>query len=124
MSDHTTILLVDDSSTNNLLYQNILESEGYTVEITENGQDINEKILKSNACLVLLDIMMPGKDGFHTLKNILGNKQTKNIPVIMATSKKDSESMKKALEIGARDYIIKPIGINDLVTRVKNALEE
>ena len=118
------ILLVDDSSTNNLLYQNILEEEGYNVLIAENGKKAYDVIKKEKPHIVLLDIMMPDIDGFDILEKIVKNEEIGPISVIMVTAKKDTGSMKKALNIGAVDYLIKPVGIDELLGRIEKVLSK
>jgi CheY-like chemotaxis protein len=118
----TTILIVDDSSTNNLLFENILETEGYKVLAASSGSEALHILQSKFPNLILLDVMMAGMDGFEVLKNIIGSEKLKQIPVVMVTAKKDSESMKKALELGAKDYLIKPIGIEELLSKVKSLL--
>lgn len=117
------ILLIDDSSVNNLLLQNILEEENFDVVAAFSGKEgltLMEKVIPD---LVLLDIMMPGMDGIEVLEEILAKETLRNIPVIMLTAKTDPADEKKSREIGAVDFINKPVNIEKLVLKVKEILD-
>lgn len=117
-----TILIIDDSSTNNLLFQSILEENGFEVIVSTTGKAGLAAMQKNKADLVLLDVMMPGLDGFDVLKEIKEDENNQSVPVLMLTAKKDSESMKKALDLGAADYLIKPVGIKEIVEKIRKVL--
>lgn len=123
MENRKKILLIDDSSVNNLLLQNILEDEGFEVQIAFSGREGLEKIDINKPDLVVLDIMMPRMDGFEVLKQIISNPETKNIPVIMLTAKKDSKDEELAREIGAVDYMTKPVDIENTLQRIRKFLD-
>jgi putative two-component system response regulator len=118
-TEKATILVVDDSSDNLVLMSNLLESE-YKVKIANNG-DRALKIAESNPPpdLILLDIMMPGMDGYEVCRQLKRTPKTVNIPVIFLTSKSDVEDEKKGLDLGAVDYITKPISPAIVMARVK-----
>lgn len=116
------ILLADDSSVNNLLLQDILEEKGFKVTIAESGK-IAFKILKKEIPdLILLDIMMPFMDGFEVLKRLKTDINTKDIPVIMVTAKNTQYDRKRAEELGAINYIVKPIDIAKTIKIIKDTL--
>ncbi len=117
------ILVVDDSSVNNLLMQNILEEEGYTILTVESGKEALSMIRQKSPVLVILDIMMPDLDGFEVLENLKTENKTMNIPVMMLTARNNSRDKQKALALGALDYIIKPIDIPDVIARIKRILK-
>ncbi len=117
------ILVIDDSSVNNLLLQNILEEENYKVIVAFSGREGLKLTESEKPDLILLDIMMPRMDGIEVLKRIKSSDKTVDIPVIMLTAKLDSADRKSSLEIGAIDYINKPVIIDELVTKVKNILQ-
>ncbi|MFW5752226.1 MAG: response regulator [bacterium] len=117
------ILVVDDSSVNNLLMQNILEEEGYTILTVESGKEALSMIRQKSPVLVILDIMMPDLDGFEVLENLKTDDKTMNIPVMMLTARNNSRDKQKALALGALDYIIKPIDIPDVIARIKRILK-
>lgn len=122
MENRKKILLIDDSSVNNLLLQNIFEDEGYDVQTAFSGREGLEKIDIDKPDLVVLDIMMPRMDGFEVLKQIISNPGTKNIPVIMLTAKKDSSDEELARKIGAVDYMTKPVDIENTLQRIRKFL--
>lgn len=122
-TEKVKIMLVDDSSTNNLLYESIFESEGYEVVVCDSGRNALKKIsAKERPDIILLDLMMPGIDGFDVLIKLKENPETQNIPVIILTAKVDTESESKAFELGAIDYIIKPIGIYEITEEIRAIL--
>lgn len=124
MSTHGKILIVDDLSTHLLLLQTILSDEGYETEITDEPKTVVDLLLEKEYQVVLLDIMMPGMDGFQVLELIKTNKKLKGVNVIIISAKTDSWSIKNALDKGAFDYITKPINIQDVRNKVKSAMIE
>ena len=108
MADMTfTVLIVDDSSANREYLAHILEEDGYSTLQATNGQDGIAAAARERPLLILLDVVMPGIDGFETLRRLKENPATKRISVIMLTSLDDQESKLKAFDYGAVDYIIK-----------------
>ncbi|MCK5028693.1 MAG: response regulator [Bacteroidales bacterium] len=116
------ILIVDDISTHLLLLQTILHDEGYETEITNDSSKVVDFLLKDKYKVVLLDIMMPGMDGFQVLEKIRANEKLTYVNVIIISAKTDSWSIKSALDCGAFDYITKPIIIQDVKNKVKLAM--
>ena len=121
-TEKATILVVDDTPDNLSLMSNLLKDH-YEVKIANNG----EKALKIAASdsppdLILLDIMMPGMDGYEVCGLLKRNPATANIPVIFLTAKAEATDEKKGLELGAVDYITKPISPPVVLARVKNHL--
>jgi len=117
-----TILVVDDTPENLVLMSNLLKDD-YKVKIANSG----EKALRiagsdSPPDLILLDIMMPGMDGYEVCRRLKRDPGTMNIPVIFLTAKAEVEDEKKGLELGAVDYITKPISPPIVMARVKNHL--
>jgi len=115
-----TILVVDDTPDNLILMNNLLKGD-YKVKIANDG----EKALKIAASesppdLILLDIMMPGMDGYEVCQHLKRDPRTTNIQVIFLTAKAEVEDEKKGLELGAVDYITKPISPPIVMARVKN----
>lgn len=113
-----TVLVVDDLEPNIKLLEAKLLSEYYTVLSTNNGKDALEILKKEKVDIVLLDVMMPGMDGFETCKRIKSDLETIHIPVVMVTALSDIEDRVKGLEAGADEFLTKPIDDTALFARV------
>ncbi len=121
-NEKATILLVDDSPDDLTVISNLLKDD-YQVKVANTG----EKALRIAASdappdLILLDIMMPGMDGYEVCWRLKHDHQTMNIPVVFLTVKAGVEDEKKGLELGAVDFFIKPITPEIVLARVKNHL--
>lgn len=121
-TEKATILVVDDTSADLVLMSNLLKND-YKLQIADCG----EKALMFAASdlppdLILLDVMMPGMDGYEVCRRLKHDPKTANIPVIFLTSMAKVEDEKKGLELGAVDYITKPISQPIVMARVKNHL--
>ena len=121
-TEKATILVVDDTP-ENLTLMNSLLKDDYKVKVANNG----EKALRIAASdsppnLILLDIMMPGMDGYEVCRRLKSDPRTLNIPVIFLTARSDMEDEQKGLGLGAVDYIIKPISPPIVMARIKNHL--
>ena len=110
------VLVIDDERAIADIIKFNLEKEGYIVELAYDGEEGVRKALKWEPNLVLLDIMMPKKDGFQVLKEIRAKYQ---IPVIMLTAKEEEVDKVLGLELGADDYVVKPFSMRELMARVK-----
>lgn len=119
---NSKILVVDDDKLSLTLMTNILKAEGYMVYPFDNGSSILEMVYLIKPSAILLDIILPGIDGFEICKMLKGDIQTQDIPIIMITGRTHSSDVKKALELGAFDYIKKPIDEVELAARVKSVL--
>jgi DNA-binding response OmpR family regulator len=117
LSDH--ILVVDDSPDNVFLIQTILEEEGYKISTAEDGPSALAEIEQSPPSLVLLDVMMPGMDGFEVTKRIRQDTKLSFIPILLITAH-DSPSVAQGLDIGADDFIRKPVEVDELLARVRS----
>lgn len=113
------IFVVDDEAPIRELIRLYLEKESYEVEEFEGGEAVIKRIKNCIPDLVLLDLMMPGIDGYDTLKEI---KKIADIPFIMVTAKEDTMDKIIGLELGADDYIVKPFNGKELVARIKAVL--
>lgn len=113
------ILVVDDEKSIADIIKFNLEKEGYYVDTAYDGEEGIAKVDKYKPDLVILDVMMPKKDGFEVLKEIRMNS---NIPVLMLTAKEEEFDKVLGLELGADDYITKPFSMRELVARVKSNL--
>ena len=116
------ILVIDDQPGNVFLLQDRLNREGYNVITAYDGNNGISKATDELPDLILLDVMMPGIDGFETCKKISANKKTKNIPIILVTALNSSEDTQRGFECGAYDYIKKPFNKIELISRIKAAL--
>ncbi len=101
------VLVVDDSVTTRVLVKTILEGEGIKVDLANDGIEALEKLKEKKYELALVDIDMPGIDGFELTRRIKSSQKLKNMPVVILTSKGSSEDLKKGLEVGADGYFVK-----------------
>ncbi len=117
-----TVLIVDDSPTEIHAYQQMLERHGYKVESATDGEASLQKASEVKPDVILMDIVMPGMNGFQATRHLSKNSDTADIPVIIITTKDQETDRVWGLRQGARDYIVKPIKEDDLVSRVQSAL--
>ncbi len=120
---HNTILIVDDTPSVIDLIKSVLTEVGYDIIIATSGTKAIERINYKKPDLILLDIVMPGIDGFETCKKIKTNKKTSDIPVIFLSALNKSFNKVKAFNCGAVDYITKPINNDELLARVNTQLK-
>ena len=116
MKGKMTILLVDDDPNITQLVRLYLEKEGYDVQTADRGDTALEMFRKNPPHLMLLDIMLPGMDGWEVCREV---RRTSNIPIIMLTAKGETFDKVLGLELGADDYITKPFSMRELLARVK-----
>ncbi|MCG8550370.1 MAG: diguanylate cyclase [Desulfobacterales bacterium] len=116
-----TILVVDDSESNIDMILAILKA--YDVIPSTSGEDALALIKEESVDLVLLDILMPGMDGYTVCRKLKSQAETRDIPVIFITAKTDEESIEKAYDIGGADYVTKPFKPKELLARVKVQLK-
>ena len=114
-----SILVIDDEPMVLQLLKKVLESEGYDVNLAADGAYGMALYREKKPDLVLLDIMMPGPNGYQVIESI---RQDGGVPVIMITGKPDVDSLQKALTLGADDYVRKPFRPLELVARVRAKL--
>ncbi len=119
MKDKTTILVVDDDPNIRRVVQLYLEKEGFNVQIAERGDDAVAAFRRAEPDLMLLDVMLPGMDGWQVLKAV---RKTSSMPIIMLTAKEETFDKVLGLELGADDYITKPFDGKEMVARVKAVL--
>ena len=116
------ILVVDDEEYILELISFNLTNNGYTVLTANNGIDAVKIAIEEKPNLILLDLMIPGKDGYDVCKEVRSNIEIKNIPIIMLTAKSEEIDKILGLELGADDYITKPFSVRELLARVKAVL--
>jgi PleD family two-component response regulator len=108
------VLVIDDSETNLLLFESMFENEKrIKILLKSNGKNIVDYCLKNKPDLILLDLMMPEINGFEVLDILQSNQDLKHIPVIIISALDGQADIKKAIEKGANDYIIKPIDFEE-----------
>ena len=117
------ILIVEDEEFLVRALKDNLESEGYSVDTAVDGGEALERIKKSKPNIILLDLLMPKKDGFYVLAEVKKNPEWKLIPIIVLSNLGGDENIKKALEMGADDYFVKSQHpIEEVVEKVKGYL--
>lgn len=122
--DEINILLVDDLPENLLALEAALEDSGCALFKANSGEDALRLVLKYEFDLILLDVQMPGMDGFETAKLIYGMKGFQHIPIIFVTAiSKEPEYIHKGYEVGAENYLFKPIDPDELKRKVKVSLQ-
>ncbi len=122
MKDPATVLVVDDVEKNVKLLADILKVKGYDVVTAFSGPDALSMVESREVDLVLLDIVMPGMNGYEVCRKIRENPLTKILPVVMVTALDPSEERIKGLEAGADDFLTKPINQAELMARVQSLL--
>lgn len=116
------IYVVEDDANIRELEEYALKSSGYEVKAYEDGSSLLDDCLNECPDLVLLDIMLPGEDGITILKKLRNNPSTQNIPIILVTAKSSEIEKVKGLDSGADDYVTKPFGIMELMSRIRALL--
>ena len=124
MTEPGRLLIVDDNKMNRLLLARGLEQQGHQVAFAENGRQALEMLRAQPFDLVLLDVLMPEMDGFQALSQIRVDRDLKNIPVIMVSAIDELDSVVKCIEMGAEDYLPKPINPVLLKARINASLEK
>ena len=117
MSEGTILVIEDDADIRNLLHFN-LEKEGFTSIEAGDGVTGLAMAREQKPSLVLLDLMLPGMDGFEVLRQLRGNDATKNLPVVILSALNSSDDVTKGFQLGANDFITKPIIMERLLTCV------
>ena len=113
------ILVVDDSKTELHHLTEILGKRGYTVRTAENGEEAMRRLDEETPDLILMDVVMPGQNGFHLTRAITRDPRFLNVPVIMCTSKNQETDKVWGMRQGARDYIVKPVNAEELLGKIR-----
>jgi twitching motility two-component system response regulator PilH len=113
------ILLVDDSKTELHYLSDVLTRRGYAVRTAENGDDAMRRLGEDKPDLILMDVVMPGQNGFQLTRTITRDVRFTDVPVIMCTSKNQETDKVWGMRQGARDYIVKPVDADELVAKIK-----
>jgi len=119
MKRNTCIMVVDDEQTILGLLDHTLKPAGYDVVLASDGSSALKLLERHSPDLVILDIMMPGLNGFQVLRLM---RQRSNVPVMMLTARREVETLRDALNLGADDYVRKPFGTQELLARIRAKL--
>jgi len=123
INENKKILIVDDNPRNVEVVANLLSGDNYDIEFAVSGTEAIEWVDKAVFDLILMDIMMPGIDGYEACRKIKEKEACRDIPVIFLTAKTDTESLSKAFQAGGVDYVSKPFRSTELLARVATHLE-
>lgn len=118
-----TVIIVDDNPKNLQLLGTVLKEQGFNVGVARNGPEALKSVPQVLPDLILLDIMMPGIDGYEVCRRLKESSLTAHIPVIFLTARTESEDIVKGFELGAVDYIVKPFNMKELLVRVNTHIE-
>ena len=113
------ILLVDDSKTELHVLSELLLKRGYSVRTAESGEEALKRLAEEKPDLILMDVVMPGQNGFQLTRTITRDPRYADLPVIMCTSKNQETDRVWGLRQGARDYVIKPVQADELIAKIK-----
>ena len=113
------ILVVDDSKTELAHLSDLLGRRGFAVRTAENGEDAMKRLGEEKPDLILMDVVMPGQNGFQLTRAITRDPRFANVPVIMCTSKNQETDRVWGIRQGAKDYIVKPVDPNELLTKIR-----
>ncbi|RCS58527.1 response regulator transcription factor [Parvibium lacunae] len=116
------IMVVDDSPTQRYFMMDLLTKNGFNVVAVETGEEALAKVKQEMPDLIVMDVVMPGQNGFQTTRAITKDPETENIPVIMCTSKSQETDKIWGLRQGARDYLVKPVEPDELIKKIKTLL--
>ena len=112
------ILVVDDSPTDRQYLSDILTKSGYKVSTAESAEDALAKVKQAPPDLVLMDVVMPGQNGYQATRTLTKDEATKHIPVIICTTKGQETDKLWGMRQGARDYIVKPVDPTELMAKI------
>ncbi|MEY4749982.1 MAG: hypothetical protein RIQ60_2196 [Pseudomonadota bacterium] len=113
------ILLVDDSKTELHFLTDVLERHGFRIRTAENGEEAMRRIAEEKPDLILMDVVMPGQNGFQLTRAITRDPLYADVPVIMCTSKNQETDKVWGMRQGARDYVVKPVNGDELVRKIR-----
>jgi twitching motility two-component system response regulator PilH len=114
------ILIVDDSPTERHVLNDLLTKAGFEVVASDSGEDAIHKSKQAKPDLILMDVVMPGLNGFQATRAISRDPETKSIPIIICTSKSQETDKIWGLRQGARDYIVKPVNRDELLAKINS----
>ncbi len=118
-----SVLIVDDTPANLKILRQALEPEGYDIHVASNGESALRIARDTHPDLILLDVMMPGIDGYQVCSRLKQDESTRDIPVIFVTAKTDLEGIVEGFHAGGIDYIVKPFQNEEVLARTRTHLE-
>ena len=113
------VLIVDDSKTELFVLSDILGKRGYQVRTAENGEEALRRLEEAKPDLILMDVVMPGLNGYQLTRTITRDPRFADVPVILCTSKNQETDKVWGLRQGARDYLVKPVNGDELLAKIK-----
>jgi len=116
------VMVVDDSPTDALNLKNILQKAGHTVIEASSGSDAIPRIKSERPDCVVMDVVMPGINGFQATRTLSRDPETAGIPIIVCSSKSQETDRVWALRQGAREYLVKPVKDNDLLSKIRTVI--
>jgi twitching motility two-component system response regulator PilH len=113
------VLVVDDSKTELMFISDLLQKNGYNVRTAENADDAFRRLEEDRPDLVLMDVVMPGQNGFQLTRSITRDPRYAGMPIIMCTSKNQETDRVWGMRQGARDYVTKPVDAMELLAKIR-----
>lgn len=112
------VLVIDDSKTELMYLSDLLHKQGFSVKTAENGDEAMRQLELERPDLILMDVVMPGQNGFQLTRSITRDPRYAQVPIIMCTSKSQETDKVWGMRQGARDYIVKPVSPTELMTKI------
>lgn len=123
MSEEKYVLIVEDDPFYSNIYKTKIEKEGLAAVLAGDGEKALKVAMEKKPALVVLDLIMPGKDGFQTLVEMRADPNLKDIPVVVLSNLSQEEDIKRVMDLGAKEYIIKSnVPISELIQKIKGYL--
>ncbi len=113
------VLIVDDSKTELMFMTDLLQKKGFSVRTAENAEDAFRRLAEEKPDLILMDVVMPGQNGFQLTRAISRDPLYADVPIIMCTSKNQETDRVWGMRQGARDYVTKPLDTEELLAKIK-----
>ena len=115
----TNVLVVDDSKTELMFMTDLLQKNGFKVRTAENADDAFRRLEEDRPDLILMDVVMPGQNGFQLTRSITRDPKYAGLPIIMCTSKNQETDRVWGMRQGARDYVTKPVNAEELLSKIR-----
>ncbi len=123
MSERKRILVVDDSKTAQMMTSLIVSKASFDVVTASDGEEGFQKAQSERPDLILMDVMMPKMDGFEACRKLRSCESTRDIPVIMVTTRGEADNVEVGFDSGCTDYVTKPVNSVELLAKIRNHLE-